>query len=410
MFSKNYFKKFLGILFIIVCFFYAIGPLFRNLGPGEVIRHIDTRATYVSGICWLSGRSPYNPDIFKQVWEEKMVNEVWQSKLEKGRVVLPYPPTLGVIAIPLALYSWETATQLFDVLNVFFLWLTALFTALLMRDTQPNWLILSFGIGLSLIFQLPYTTAVFVVGQNSLIATAGCLGAVYFAQHRQFWRAALGILLASIKPHVSICTLVYLLITSRNWRLLGWSSLIVGLTSLVVLTLGRDYNPLPEILDSMGYYRANVANSTALLPGLHFLLGTIGFTPQMVGLLPVVGLFLVVMLSLLVRKRETVASQKLLLISLTFCLTALFMPIHHYDYTIFFLVTTLLVAVKWYFVMLLIPGIFLVARPSLAEQLINHFTHFSANAIIMGSVASIYLALVIGGMIIWYDKKVNTEA
>jgi hypothetical protein len=213
------------------------------------------------------------------------------------------------------------------------------------------------------------------------------------------------VLLASIKPHVSIFTLVYLLITSRSWRLLSWSALIVGLTSLVVLTLGRDYNPLPEILDSMGYYRANMANSTALLPGLHFLLGTMGFTPQLIGLLPVVGLILVVMLSLLVRKREMVASQKLLLISLTFCLTALFMPIHHYDYTIFFLVTTLLVAVRWYFVMLLLPGIFLVAKPGLVEQLINHFTPLSTTAIMMGSVASIYLALVIGGIIIWYDKS-----
>ncbi len=399
MFSETT-QKHLGLLFILAGFLYAIGPLFRDLGSNEILRHIDARATYISGVCWLSGQSPYHPETFQQTWNTLMVNEMLQNQIELGRVALPYPPTLGLISIPLSLFSWETAQTLVDLLNVFLLGLIALFTLLLLKDYQRNFLILSFGIGVSLFSQLPYTTAVLVVGQNSLMATTGCLGAIYFARRQQFWIATVFVLLASIKPHLSLLPLLYLFITTKDWRFFGGATVAVGVTSFGILTLGGDLNPLPDILRSVAYYQTNFANSTALLPGFNFILGKLNVAPHIIGLLPVMGILLVIFLAVWGRQREMTDYQHLLLISLTICLTAMFMPLHHYDYTLFFLITSLLVISKGYSVFWLLPGILLIAAPGTVARWINgSFGGAYTDSIVIGSVVGIYLAIVIAGMV-----------
>ncbi len=384
---------------MITGFWYATTPLPRDLGPQEFIRHIDVRASYVSGLCWLAGKSPYQAETFQQMWNQEMAQEVFNNHIEVGAIAFPYPPTMGLIAIPLALFSWDTAKHLVDALNVIALFLIALFTYLLLKTIQPNPLILGIGIGLSLIFQLPYTTAVLIVGQNSLITTAGCLGVLYFNQRQKFFLAALFILLASIKPHLSLLLVVYLFLSNQNWRLLNWSLLTVSLSSLMVLVMGRDYTPLPELLQSMTYYKDSYANSTELLPGLYFLCGTLGINRAIINWLPVLGILIVVTLALVDRALDFSPQRKLLMVALIIGLTALFMPLHHYDYPLFFLVTSLLIVVHQNILWLSLPGLLLFGFPGPATQFLSLLIGQPITPIMVGTLASIYVTLVIVGIL-----------
>jgi len=84
--------------------------------------------------------------------------------------------------------------------------------------------------------------------------------------------------------------------------------------------------------------------------------------------------------------------------------TWLFMPIHHYDYTIFFLVTTVWIILRISSILLLLPWIFLIAWPGGAAPLFSWLTHQTISPIMVGTIASLYLTAILAG-ITWSRKS-----
>ena len=81
---------------------------------------------YAGGVCWLAGQSPYDRKIFQEFWQDEILTlsnrpfkqEKQEGDLDNYGIMFPYPPTLGVIVIPLALFSWDTAMSLLGFINI----------------------------------------------------------------------------------------------------------------------------------------------------------------------------------------------------------------------------------------------------------------------------------------------------
>lgn len=413
-------KNFWGILFLIFGLSYVIWSSMLKEHQMAYVKHLDGRYIYVSGACWLSGQSPYNVNAFGNVWEKHMINEQIRKEFTTDGdtiALFAYPPTLGIISIPLAFFSWEMAKHVLDLMNMLFLLLIAFFSAMLIRDlpqTQFHFGKIGIGIGLScLIAAIPTTL---FLGQTSLIALMGCLGMIYFSQRQKFLTASLFVVFASIKPHVSLLLVIYWLVREKNWRFFGWSALLVSITSMSILWLGGIYHSFSEISNVIDGYRSIEFNTPSNMSGFYTILGSMGFDHRVTSILPIIGLTIVVALALLFRRTEirqhkrsknseteigAMNHQNLWLMVLVFSLTALFMPIHGYDYTIFFLAIMLLVTVRWHLVVFLLPGIILVARPGNSANLLSNMGDIPISAIMLGSLGAIYLTVAITVMIIW---------
>ncbi len=390
-------KDIAGILFFLACLAYVIGT---SVLTERNARHLDGRYIYVSGATWLAGKSPYDIENFGKYWKQHMVNETVRKEfLKEGGAVFAYPPTLGIISIPLALFSWDTAKYILDAINILFLLLIAWFSALFIKNL-PNVNLSNIGIGIGLGCLLAAIPTTIFLGQTSLLALVGCLGTAYFLQRKKLWIAALFIILASIKPHVSLLFVIFLLFRETNWTFLGLSSLFVSITSMGILMLGGSYNPITEVINIMNAYTSIEFNAPTNMSGLYVILGSLGFSHSTISISPVIGLIATLILALLFRSNNIQAKQNLLQMVLIFSLTAIFLPIHLYDYTIFFLAMMLLVTVKWQIVILLLPSIILIARPNNLAGLL----YSDISAVLLASLGAIYLAIAVMIML-WFSNS-----
>jgi len=418
------YQRFFGILFFILCFAYAFNS---GVLKTDGAKHIDGRYIYIAGTCWLTGQSPYNFDTFSRVWQKEMKNEkeVWQQQLKQGRGAFVYPPTMGVIAIPIALFSWDIAKYVLDFMNLLFLLLIAFFSGGIIKKTLnltsydgKIWA----GMGLACLISAVQWTI--FIGQTPLIALAGCLGAIYFFQRSNIIIASLFIVVASIKPQLSLLPVIYLFIMARNWSFFGWSSVFVAVTTMSILVLGGDYNPFSIIQGSTTTHLSLTQFEASRLSGLFWFMDQIGINHPVTFISPVAGLMLVSALVFWLRKKDLGVfdnfgngedkskMQTLLFLTLPFCMTPIFMPLHGYDYVVFFLVFSSLIVMRGYFIALLLPGIILVARPSNVANLINfmidgHVTNFYVSRM-LESIGAIYLTITIVIMAIFViDVQIN---
>lgn len=397
-----------GLLFAGLMLFYVLDTVFDSARQKAQIRHIDGRTIYISGVCWLSGQSPYNVETFTRVWNQNMHQEQFQPKIPAGQVVFLYPPSLGIIAIPLALFSWQEAKVLLDVINVLALILVALFSALLLRKLSIHWSQIGLGLGLSVWGQLSYILAVIVLSQTALWVTAATLAAFYWAWRQQYGLVALSIVLASIKPQLSLLPIIYLLIISQSGLLWLLAIVLVTGTQLTLFMVGADSHIILELLRSLALYQAHSANTPLLLPGLHTLLAHFNVHPQVIEALPILGITITIVLALFYLKEHHRYSdyQKLLFIALTLTLSAVFMPIHHYDYTLFFFVMMLIVVVKPLSSgLLLLPGLIVLALPHLPSHFVREVFNTPLPTLITASIAALYLMIALAGSVIMVQKR-----
>ncbi|BAP55028.1 hypothetical protein THII_0731 [Thioploca ingrica] len=412
-------KNLIGILFLVLGMAYAISPFFKEV---TIERHGDARYLYINGVCWFSGKCPYHTDIYKEVWKERMKNESSRKELggKDGGAAAPlYPPSLAIYTMPSIFFAWDTAKYYYDIMSVICLLTMMFFLTRLIKDlpevrANVGKIGLVMGLG-CLISAIPATI---FVGQLSLVALAGALGAFYFSEHKRFFIAGLFVVLASIKPHLTLPFVIYLFIQQKNWRLFGWSSLLVGTTFLGILIMGGDLNPLPEIMVNYQTYTHYKADVSSKLPGLTYLTTSLGIDRAILILL---GLVIMTLLAFWFRKINTMShhqnlskteenrmkEQGILEMAFIFTLTALFMPLHGYDYSIFFPVVVLLVVVRWNLAMWLIPGIASVARPGNLVAIL-HVMGIPVSGILLASLGVIYLTLTIA-IIIWKLRKEALE-
>lgn len=393
----------LSFVFAVLMGCYVVDKAFESAHHKAPIRHIDSRTIYVSGLCWLTGQSPYSVETFAQVWNQQMQQQQFQPKIAPGQVVFLYPPSLAIIAIPLALLSWESAQVVWDWINIVALIAIALFSALLLRKLHIHWDKIGLGIGFSLWGQLSYILAVIVLGQTALLVTAATLAAFYWAWQRYFWRAALSIVIASIKPQIALLPIIYLLLITQSGFFWLIAIVLVMSTQLLFLIIILDDNLGLAFLRSLVLYQAHSANTPLLFPGLHSIMAHMDVPPYLMSALPIIGITLTILLALAYLKDQYQYSayQHLLSMALICTLSAVVMPNHQYDFTLFFIVMMLIVVVRPLSAgLLLLPGLLLLAQPHFLSGFITAVLKTPVPTLITTSVAALYLMIVLASLVL----------
>lgn len=316
--------------------------LLKPMGGSAPNKFLDGRHLYVSGKIWLSGNSPYDHLLYQEVWAEEMQGENFRPTLygdQGGDAAHLYPPSLALVTVPIAFSgSWNAARWLLAGINIL-VWLITLSLLWMLISRHTNAAVINKHKALSIALvvgaasMVSSVAATIYVEQTSLFAMAGILGALYFLELRRYWLVAICVLVASIKPHLSLLLMGFLLAQPVRRPIFFRAALVVGLFNGAMLLWGGDLNPLPELQRSIAdYQHAGGPNDAGILPGLRSLTG---WTTPTVAML---GTFLVAVVALVHRHlvvaewvRSPFAPQY---VALVFLITLLCMPLHSYDYTL----------------------------------------------------------------------------
>ena len=179
------------------------------------------------------------------------------------------PPTLFVFLLPLALVSFGTAKFVWVFINMTLV-LTAglMLTSIYMQEVSPR---IRYAF-LIFVIAFPAVLAGLYMGQVTFLVFWGMVACIALMKKGQwFWAGAI-LILATIKPHITILSVIYILVyMARNRRWQGWIGLLLsGITCLIILFLFR-----PALLGDLQGQTvvARVPWATSTLGGLISYLG-----------------------------------------------------------------------------------------------------------------------------------------
>ncbi|MBL8762964.1 MAG: DUF2029 domain-containing protein [Phycisphaerae bacterium] len=315
---------------------------------------------YAAGRCWLEGRSPYHFESFGA--------ELGKTFPHPPQPFV-YPPTISVLCVPLGLLPWEAARHVFDALSLGALVAVCVFSALLIGRAGPvRWTgpPLWAWTGAALLLLRPIVLCL-NVSQMSLIALAGVLGALHFWSNGRWWVCGLLLVVASMKPQLSILVGAYMLVA-------GWRGVVPGVV-LTGLVAGGTL-----VLSPLGTLRADLAESLTKHLELEFnRWPNYANLPSALGRLGDWGVRAGVASALLVvawaawRDRRVAAAAgdgrvvvPLATLLLTLAATGLCSPLHDYDLGLYLPLMAafgVLGTSRWGWIAAMLPGLLLLARP-----------------------------------------------
>jgi hypothetical protein len=317
----------------------AVGySIHAGLRVDRPARWRDGRFLFLSGRLWLEGESPYDRARLLARWPEHF------DSLPKGPFL--YPPTLAVVAVPLGLLpSWPVARRALDVLNV-----AALAACL----------------GLAARLLVAGVPASITLGQTTLVALAGALGALHFAARGHALASGLCVVLASIKPQLTLLPLL-LLPLERRWHAVGWAALGVAVASALPLAAGSGAGLAADLRAARELYASHEANfPEALVGGVHLLARARLDVPE--AALPLAGAALVLGFHLALRARPPSRARGLLALSAPFLVTGLCSQIHGYDTALYLVPVASLALLPPASAVALAPALVLAARPQVVTR------------------------------------------
>lgn len=401
----------ISVLFILFIILFLTFVFFKN----HKYAHHDAIVFHAYGMSLIAGESPYDIDNFrkylkiimvKEGFDEKTIERRFKEFLTFGAI---HPPSLAVYTVPPAFFDWNIAKYYYDIINVIAL-LAIIVFFMLWIDYLPhvqidfNKLIIAISLGCL----MRAVSMTMMLGQLSLISLAGCWGTLYFSERKKFFIAGLFIILASLKPHIGLLLVVYLLIRWKSWLLFIWPSFLFIFISLFVLIIGGDLNPLPEIASNYKNYSTVAVNLPDHVPGLTYLFGYF-FDINRINFM-LTGLIIVVALAFWSEKIIAISSnniktpeawaryreeQSILIIAFIFAITALFMPLRWYDHVVFIPVFALLAVIRWHLAMWLLPGLILIIRPQRIATAFYQMTGMEFTYVLFSSLGIVYLTLII---------------
>jgi hypothetical protein len=338
------------------------------------VRRLDGRALFVAGRCWLHGVSPYDPAAFARVWGESLGEE------HRAAFVFAYPPTAAVLAIPLALLPWPAAGGLLDVLNGVALLVCLLACAALVRRWRGLggvdarlWLGLAAAVGVGAV------SGTLQLGQTGLVALAGALLCLVFADHESVALYAAAVVLASVKPQVTLFAVLVTFLFAGLRRIAAAAAAVAAVAVAGLALGGVLLHPL-ELVHALQSYRAVGANTGQELAGASALLAWAGIDAS-APVLAVAGLAGMGLLlwadgtlgSRLRPPRAAVAPeaglQACALPCLAFAASATFLPVHDYDAVAMLLPLAVWPALPLRWILALAPGLLAAARPNVVAAL-----------------------------------------
>ena len=229
-------RLFIGMLLVagIIC----VGALWKvasssDLGEG------DFTAYWSAAYLVHQGQSPYDQPSMMEV-QHTLTN------LSVGTITAWNPPTLFVFLLPLGWLPFFTAKSVWFVANVIMLLAIAVMLTRLYLPPRPL-LIAAFCVFVVL---LPQALLGVAMGQVTFLVVLGVVTSLTLIKREQWFWAGFALILTTIKPHLVILVIPYLLLYAlyrRRWQL--WLGLFcAGLLCMIILFVFRP----PWIIDLAG--------------------------------------------------------------------------------------------------------------------------------------------------------------
>jgi hypothetical protein len=217
---------------------------------GPLTNAIDFRAFYCAGAALDAGGDPYLEEPVRSC-ERASLRAAGFSFTERDVLVAPYPPLALAAFGLLARLPYRTAVELWLTLAFAALCLAIVLTARLAR-LRP------LIVGLALVASVGFAS--FFLGQSVPLAVAGLVAAALSARTGPPWLTALGLVVASIQPHLALPAWIgaALLVPSARTAIAASLVALVGLSFAFFSRLTVEYVRVVLPLHS----RAEVANFT----------------------------------------------------------------------------------------------------------------------------------------------------
>lgn len=384
--------------FLLMSFFLIVYvSSFRHVG--ENIWDYDARFWYTAGTCWWHGESPYDREIHTRTWVS--IYEV--PPMDQATFV--YPPTMALIGLPMALFSWKWASVLFRISSLLSAAGICYITGrLIASDSNPRPLLGVAGWYAGSCALLASLSQAVFQGQCSLIVVLGCLTAWYAYQRRFLWLFLISFLVATIKPKISMLPLLYILF-SGGARWFFYGATVSGIFSSFMMLIV----PLPDLVgayeSSMGahltYQYFNHWDWYSSVPAL---LGATPYGKQFMLLAIALGIAGVYWIARRQRSMENTLINRLRHQQLVWIIAMAAMPIHIYDLIgQVFVVMTLWALPGWPRRALVIVCMFFGDRVyHLAPKLRAHDILVPYLDLLRSQGPSVMAALLLGCFLWWY--------
>jgi len=346
-------------------------------------RDIDARYFYIAARCWITGRSPYNPVVYSATYYQ-----VFGSIPPAGFVA--YPPTLMLICLPLAAFSWPMAARVLTMMN--FVAAMILFWACyrLVRGSSNSALTSKQWIWVCMAGTMGAIAGSISTGQTSVFLSAALALVLVGCRERRLWFTAIGSAVATLKPQLSGPLLLLTLFFEPEQR----RAIIVAggiVTAACVYAALIDAHFINNYLGSIRAYSQLAANDPTKLIGLIPVLMHMGSdhaTAQAIGLVSLIAALGTVTWQL--SRAGLRLSDDAVGTMLTVFSSGIAMPIQGYDLCCYapgisLMSTQALPRQLW----LLIP-ILLIWRPHIWERFV---TLIPPNVVTGIAVAAIFFAL-----------------
>lgn len=317
----------------------------------------DSKFWYVAGKCWLHGVSPYNHAAYLDVWHESLGPPTWGW----GRSFV-YPPTMAIVAVPMALLPWSIAHHLYRLALLAAFGSICVFVVKLLRE--PDVAKKTSG---DLWFYLALCAVLYPVsvnlaqGQSSPLVIWGMVAAFYGWHRRMTHWIIIGVAFACIKPQLSLPLLVYLC-CRQGFVPVAIGAAIAGASALLAVLPGMSATFFSEYAGSMAVHTDNRENTWFYYDSLPSILGD---TPVAV-LAALVGVILACCGALWLAyrqprfKRLDSGTDALRDLQVLCALTAAMMPLHRYDSAVYLPVVASLVILPSRWQRLILAGAILL--------------------------------------------------
>jgi hypothetical protein len=217
-----------GLCALFVLFIFLLWDISSHTHFGEMDFMGYWSATYL----FHHGENPYSADLMTTVQRMEV-----HSTLD-ATIMSWNPPVLFVFLLPLVWMSFPTAKFVWLLINLSLVVTAGLMlTGIYMQTVSPR-VKLTF---LIFVIGFPAVIAGLYMGQVTFLVFWGLVACVTLIKREQwFWAGAI-LILAAIKPHMTILSGIYLLVymaKHRQWR--GWMGLaLTGIGCLIILFLFR---------------------------------------------------------------------------------------------------------------------------------------------------------------------------
>jgi hypothetical protein len=232
--TRTWLLGFLAVLFLLFLG-YSLWDLAATTDFGESDFKIYWSAAYLLG----RGENPYNIDLVKSVQQAQT------GSISNDQIIAWNPPFLFLFLLPVVWLPFTAAKFAWLVINIVMI-LTAgiMLTDTYLRSESPSVRLIF------LLFALVFPAAItgLYMGQVTFLVFWGLVANLALIKKEQWFWAGAALILTSVKPHMVVLPVLYLLVyMARQRKFLGWVGLaFASIACLAILLLFQ-----PAILSNL---------------------------------------------------------------------------------------------------------------------------------------------------------------